>query len=93
MLEVDNLDDEPKALRIAIVSETWPPEINGVAITLHRLAVELQKRHHSVQVIRPRQGTNNQVGLAGTFDEYSHTWPANTSLSPISSLACRPSAC
>ena len=46
----------PQRLRIALVTETYPPEINGVAMTLGRQVVDLQQRGHQVQLIRPRQG-------------------------------------
>lgn len=42
-------------MRYAIVTETWPPEINGVALTVQGLADGLRARGHAVQVIRPRQ--------------------------------------
>ncbi|MCP8463220.1 glycosyltransferase family 1 protein [Pseudomonas sp. ZM23] len=42
-------------LRIALISETFPPEINGVANTLGRLAAGLLRRGHQIQVVRPRQ--------------------------------------
>lgn len=42
-------------LRIAIVTETYPPEINGVAMTLGRLIHGLRQQGHSIQVVRPRQ--------------------------------------
>ena len=42
-------------MRIAIVSETYPPEINGVALTVHALAEGLAARGHEVEVLRPRQ--------------------------------------
>ncbi|TBW49972.1 glycosyltransferase family 1 protein [Marinobacter halodurans] len=40
---------------IAIVTETFPPEINGVAHTLGKLCEGLRQRGHRVSVIRPRQ--------------------------------------
>lgn len=40
---------------IALVTETWPPEINGVSMTLSRLVDGLHRRGHQVQVVRPRQ--------------------------------------
>ncbi|MBI42597.1 glycosyltransferase family 1 protein [Marinobacter lutaoensis] len=40
---------------ITIVSETFPPEINGVANTLRHLCQGLMQRQHRVTVIRPRQ--------------------------------------
>lgn len=43
------------SLRLAVVTETWPPEINGVALTLARLVQGLRARNHEVQLIRPRQ--------------------------------------
>ncbi|TAL87405.1 MAG: glycosyltransferase family 1 protein [Rhodanobacter sp.] len=42
-------------MRIGIVSETYPPEVNGVALTVHSLAVGLADRGHRVDLIRPRQ--------------------------------------
>lgn len=42
-------------MRIGIVSETYPPEINGVALTVHNLAAGLASRGHSIDLIRPRQ--------------------------------------
>ena len=42
-------------MRIGIVTETYPPEINGVALTVHSLAAGLAARGHTVELIRPRQ--------------------------------------
>lgn len=42
-------------LNIALVTETYPPEINGVAMTLGRMVEGLARRGHHVQVVRPRQ--------------------------------------
>jgi glycosyltransferase involved in cell wall biosynthesis len=42
-------------MRVAIVSETYPPEVNGVALTVAALAHGMGAAGHSVQVIRPRQ--------------------------------------
>lgn len=48
-----------RRLRIAVVTETYPPEINGVAMTLGRFVQALQDREHQVQLIRPRQGADD----------------------------------
>ncbi|WP_160078771.1 glycosyltransferase family 1 protein [Pseudomonas sp. 8AS] len=48
------------ALHIALISETFPPEINGVANTLGRLCQGLQQRGHRLQLIRPRQAGDLQ---------------------------------
>jgi glycosyltransferase involved in cell wall biosynthesis len=42
-------------MRIGIVSETYPPQINGVALTVHGLAAGLAARGHSIELVRPRQ--------------------------------------
>ena len=42
-------------MRISIVTETWPPEVNGVALTVHALAQGLRARGHGVGILRPRQ--------------------------------------
>ncbi|WP_158886503.1 glycosyltransferase family 1 protein [Rhodanobacter sp. L36] len=42
-------------MRIGIVSETYPPEINGVALTVHSLAAGLAARGHRIDLVRPRQ--------------------------------------
>ncbi|RPE81183.1 glycosyltransferase involved in cell wall biosynthesis [Vulcaniibacterium tengchongense] len=43
-------------MRYAIVTETYPPEINGVALTVQGLEAGLRARGHEVQLVRPRQG-------------------------------------
>lgn len=40
---------------ICVVTETYPPEINGVAFTLAHLVNGLRARGHAVSMIRPRQ--------------------------------------
>jgi len=40
---------------ICIVTETFPPEVNGVALTLSHLVNGLRANGHMVSVIRPRQ--------------------------------------
>ncbi|HEY0946072.1 MAG TPA: glycosyltransferase family 1 protein [Opitutaceae bacterium] len=44
-------------MKIALVTETYPPEVNGVAMTLSRLVQGLRTRGHRVEVVRPRQAT------------------------------------
>ena len=59
LAEPDSLPERP--LRIAFVTETYPPEVNGVAMTLAELVRRLQARHHQISLIRPRQG-HERVG-------------------------------
>ena len=42
-------------MKLALVTETYPPEVNGVAMTLSRLVGGLRERGHEVEVVRPRQ--------------------------------------
>lgn len=59
------LEDYPASrpsLRVAVVTETWPPEVNGVAVTLAKLVQGLSQRNHDVQLIRPRQ-TKSDTGF------------------------------
>ena len=46
-------------LRIAYVTETWPPEVNGVAMSAARLVDTLLQRGHSIQLLRPSQGAGD----------------------------------
>lgn len=46
------------ALHIDVVTETYPPEINGVAHTVSMLVHGLRKNKHHVRVIRPEQETD-----------------------------------
>lgn len=50
------------SLHIALVSETFPPEINGVANTLGRLCQGLRERGHRLQLVRPRQADEDTPG-------------------------------
>src|SRR5262245_47253931 len=45
----------PSSLRLVLVTETFPPEVNGVARTLGRWVEAFRSRGHVVEVIRPRQ--------------------------------------
>jgi len=47
--------------RVCVVTETYPPEINGVALTLAHLVGGLRARGHSVSVVRPRQPGDERV--------------------------------
>lgn len=61
-------------LHIALISETFPPEINGVANTLGRLVDGLRGRGHRVQLVRPRQSSDPRT--AATEDELlTRGWP------------------
>jgi glycosyltransferase involved in cell wall biosynthesis len=56
-------------LRIAVVTETFPPEINGVAMTVGRMVEGLLRRGHAIQVVRPRQHRADVPRLAARYAE------------------------
>lgn len=51
----ENAGTNQQYQHITIVSETFPPEINGVANTMQYLCAGLKQRGHRVSVVRPRQ--------------------------------------
>jgi glycosyltransferase involved in cell wall biosynthesis len=52
---IEQLASTKKSLRLAIVTETYPPEVNGVAKSLSRFVEGLCALNHEIQLIRPRQ--------------------------------------
>ena len=63
-----NFQSAPRRLRIGIVTETDPPEINGVALTLARWVEGLRQRGHHLQLIRARQGGGDAPEPADSFE-------------------------
>ncbi|MCF8147035.1 MAG: glycosyltransferase family 1 protein, partial [Sulfuritalea sp.] len=51
----ESLTAVPMSLRVAVVTETYPPEVNGVAMTLGKIVEGLLSKGHAVQLVRPRQ--------------------------------------
>ena len=52
---------------ICVVTETYPPEVNGVALTLARLLSGLRERGHAVSLVRPRQKRGERADSAAGF--------------------------
>ena len=50
-------------MRYAIVTETYPPEVNGVALTVQGLELGLRQAGHDVDLVRPRQDGDRDGGL------------------------------
>lgn len=59
-------------MKIVLVTETFPPEVNGVAMTLHRVVTGLQKFGHELMVVRPRQKADTQSKLSPANEERSY---------------------
>ena len=53
-------------MRIAMVTETYPPEVNGVARTIGLMAEGLQRRGHFVELVRPRQNGRRPCATAAS---------------------------
>ena len=54
-------------MRIAYVTETWPPELNGVSLTVERTVRFLRGRGHLVELIRPRQPGEARLDASDEF--------------------------
>ena len=52
---VDDYLPARRSLRVALVTETYPPEVNGVAATIARVVEGLRTCGHELQLVRPRQ--------------------------------------
>jgi glycosyltransferase involved in cell wall biosynthesis len=63
-----------KPLHITLITETFAPEINGVATTLSRLCDGLRLRGHQVEVVRPRQA-GDKPGAAADDVMLCRGWP------------------
>ena len=70
-----SLRASPRSLRIAVVTETWPPEVNGVAMSMARIVEGLRARHHDLQLIRPRQGSGDSQYGASHEQVLTGSWP------------------
>lgn len=66
---VDDLMPARRSLRVAVVTETYPPEINGVAATIARVVEGLRGRGHEVQLVRPRQDQGEAAAAEPGFAE------------------------
>ncbi len=74
MTAADTATMNTSSLSVALISETFPPEINGVANTLGRLVEGLRGRGHRVQLVRPRQSVDPR-GAADQDLLLTRGWP------------------
>lgn len=71
---VDDLPAARASLRIAMVTETYPPEVNGVSRTVASVVQGLRQRGHQLQLVRPSQKAEarpapDAAGEAAAFHE------------------------
>jgi glycosyltransferase involved in cell wall biosynthesis len=71
-LEVDAYPARRVVLRVALVTETYPPEVNGVSLTVARFVEGLHALDHEVQLIRPRQPRAEAGGAPALGGERFH---------------------
>jgi glycosyltransferase involved in cell wall biosynthesis len=64
---VDDYLPSRRSLRVAVVTETYPPEVNGVAATIARVVEGLRGRGHELQLVRPRQDRADAASAEGPF--------------------------
>lgn len=57
------------SVKVAIVTETYPPEVNGVASTIARFIQGLAELGHDITLIRPRQGLKDKPRNESHFKE------------------------
>lgn len=75
-LLIETYSTRAASLRIAVVTETFPPEVNGVAMTLGKLVDGLLQRGHAVQMVRPRQSSDStQTARSGLEEVLSRGLP------------------
>ena len=63
-----DITKDTRPLTIDVVTETYPPEINGVAHTLSMLVQALRRNGHRVSVVRPKQPSDSLIEA----NHYSH---------------------
>ncbi len=66
---VDHFPAATHSMRVACVTETYPPEVNGVSLTVARMVEGLQRRNHDVQLVRPRQQSAEEPDRGDRFHE------------------------
>jgi glycosyltransferase involved in cell wall biosynthesis len=67
--DIDERAPRSATLRVAMVSETYPPEVNGVARTIGLMVEGLCARGHAVQLVRPRQHRADRSAQGSGFHE------------------------
>lgn len=72
MLEVEIRHPVQPSLRLAVVTETYTPDVNGVAMTIARVVDGLRARNHSIQLIRPRRDRGTPLALPNDTDPGFH---------------------
>jgi hypothetical protein len=67
---VERLTRARRPLRIAVVTETYPPDVNDVALTAARFVEGLRQREHEIQLVRPRPDRADGADSADKVQEF-----------------------
>lgn len=67
--EYEELRGADRLLRVAVVTETWPPEVNGVALSIARFVDGLRGLGHAIQLVRPRQDRTDRAADTVGYQE------------------------
>ena len=68
-IQVSRLGSVKQHFKIAVVTETYPPDINGVAHTLSKIVEGLQSLGHDLWLIRPKQQAQHMAVQTAHFQE------------------------
>ena len=68
-IHVSRLGSVQQRFNIAVVTETYPPDINGVAHTLSKIVEGLQARGHDLWLVRPKQQAQHTAVNSENFQE------------------------
>jgi glycosyltransferase involved in cell wall biosynthesis len=68
-LHIERLGQVRPSLKISVVTETYPPDINGVAMTLSRIVNGLVQNGHDILLIRPKHFKHDEPTTREGFQE------------------------
>ena len=68
-IQVERIGSTRPHLNIAVVTETYPPDINGVAHTLSKIVDGLQRNGHVLWLIRPKHQASDTATRTDRYQE------------------------
>ena len=68
-IQVERIGSTRPHLNIAVVTETYPPDINGVAHTLSKIVDGLQRNGHVLWLIRPKHQASDTATRSDRYQE------------------------
>ncbi len=69
-IQIDHLYSDKPSMRIALVTETYPPDINGVAHTVSKIVDGLRARGHDLMLVRPKHHLDSLAADHASFQEF-----------------------